>query len=106
MGHNVGPSPEVHSAKVEYIVRVGVPKYFQTHAPQFLTPTDIGSSCARGSAIVCKRERTSLAIEGVRRLLPFRSNETDNSRHDVRSRFPRRSDILRVIFDTRYRPLF
>src|ERR1700687_4501565 len=54
----------------------GRPNYFQCHIPQFLTPTDIGGSCARGSAIPCKLERTLLAIAGVRRLFPSRSNVT------------------------------
>jgi hypothetical protein len=48
----------------------GHPNYFRNRVPQFLPPTDRASSCARGSAIPCRPERTSLAIAGVRRLLP------------------------------------
>jgi hypothetical protein len=87
------------------VYRRGHPNYFQNLVPLLVTPTDRLSSCVRGAALVCKRERTWLAIAGVRRLLPFRSNETDKPRHELRSRFPRRVAILRAISDTRYRPL-
>src|SRR6266852_7682929 len=87
------------------VCRRGHRNYFQNLVPLLVTPTDRLSSCVRGVALVCKRERTWLAIAGVRRLLPFRSNETDKPRHELRSRFPRRVEILRAISDTRYRPL-
>jgi len=79
--------------------------YFRNHALPFLTPTDKGSSCVRGSATPCKPEHTSLAIAAVRRPLLFRSNETDKTRRADRSTFPRLADFVRIAFAVLYKPL-
>jgi len=49
--------------------------------------------------------RISLAIEGLRQLLPLRPKKTDKSPRDVRPGFPWRLEILRAIVDTRCIPL-
>jgi hypothetical protein len=99
------PSKRVQ-LKCKFRSRRGRSNCFQNHVLPFLIPVDRVHSCVRVPATLCKLDRTSLAIAGVRLLLLFRRNETDKTRRGARSKFPRRPEILRAIFNTRYRPLY